>query len=156
VATAIVAAAPNAADRDPEENGGGAAELGATVHGVAHRLVIPVPISLDGAPVESETRLTTAGAYVLILSTGVPSRGIDFYSVYMGNAIAETQAHHWALAPGRSEAWTETHDPEGLPVRHARGRCLYNHLQAVQEWLGRLGYDVGIVARDDALAALGG
>jgi hypothetical protein len=123
---------------------------------VAHRLVIPVPISLDGAPVESETRLTTAGSYVLILSTSVPARGIDINSVYMGNAIVETQAHHWALAPGRSEAWSETHDPEVLPVRHARGRCLYDHLQALQQWLGSLGYDAGIVARDEALAALGG
>jgi hypothetical protein len=121
---------------------------------VAHRLVIPVPITLDGAPVESETRLTSAGSDVMILSTCVPSRGIDVHSVYMGNAIVETQTHHWALAPGRSEARSETYDPDLLPVRHARGRCLYDHLQALQDWLGRLGYDVGIIARDDAIAAL--
>jgi hypothetical protein len=123
---------------------------------MAHRLVIPIPISLDGERVESETRVTTAGSYVLILSTSLPSLGIDINSVYMGNGIVETQAHHWALAPGRSEASSETHDPDVLPVRHARGRCLYDHLQALQQWLGSLGYDAGIVARDEAVAALGG
>jgi len=114
-----------------------AAEYGATGQGVAYRLVIPIPISLDGEPVETETRLTTAGSYVLILSTSVAPRGIDINSVYMGNAIVETQVHHWALAPGRSKAWSETHDPDLLPVRHARGRCLYNHLQALQQCLRR-------------------
>jgi hypothetical protein len=72
----------------------------------------------------------------------------------MGNAIVETQGHHWALVPGRSEAWSATHDPGLLPVRHARGRCLYDHLRALQEWLGRLGHEVGIIAGDDAIAAL--
>jgi hypothetical protein len=121
---------------------------------MAHRVVVSVPITLDGAPVESDTRLTTAGPDVLILSTCVPSRGVDVHSVYMGNGIVETQAHHWALGPSHADAWTETHDAELLPVRHARSRCLYDHLHALQDWLRRLGYDVGLIASDDAIAAL--
>jgi hypothetical protein len=121
---------------------------------VSERTPIPIEITLDGAPERFETRLASAGAYALLLSSVLPDRAIELHSSYLGHPGAPTRASHLMLAPGISDTETVEHDESLIPVTIARRRCIYDHLQRLQDFLAELGHSVQIPLADDALLAV--
>jgi hypothetical protein len=121
---------------------------------VSDRTPIPIEITLDGAPERFETRLASAGAYALVLSSVLPDRAIELHSSYLGHPGAPTRASHLMLAPGISDTETVEHDESLIPVTIARRRCIYDHLQRLQDFLAELGHSVQIPLADDALLAV--
>jgi hypothetical protein len=106
-------------------------------------------------PVRSETWLTDAGLNVVVLSTAIRGRGIWVESTYLGHAGAETQVTHLTAAPGRAAVTESRAVPhELIPVIHVRRRCLYDHLQQLQDFLVELGHQAQIDGLDDAVAAV--
>jgi hypothetical protein len=118
------------------------------------RKLIPIEITLDGAPERFETRLASAGAYALVLSSVLPKRAIELHSSYLGHPGAPTQATHLLLAPGQSTSEAVEHDERSIPVMTARRRCLYDHLQRLQAFLEEREHTVQIPLADDALLAV--
>jgi hypothetical protein len=115
---------------------------------------IPVKILVDGESVRSQTRATSVGPYVLVLDTVLGDHGIDLHSIYTGHEDTSTLASHLLLAPGLKDTIAAEHEHESIPVTHARRRCLYDHLQHLQDLLGRLGLDANIPLDDAALTAI--
>jgi hypothetical protein len=120
---------------------------------VSERKLIPIQIAVDGAPERSETRLASAGAYVLVLSSVLPDRAVELHSSYLGHPGTPTQASHLMLAPGISDSETFEHDESLIPVMFARRRCVFDHLQRLQDLLAELGHTVQVPLADDALLA---
>ena len=123
--------------------------------GVVARKPIDCKLRLDGMPVRSETILTEAGPNVLVLSTTLRDRGIWVDSTYLGHGGAETQITHLLVAPARvgdTEAKSVEHDD--IPVIHVRRRCLYDHLQRLQDFLGELGHVAQIDGLERAVEAV--
>jgi hypothetical protein len=121
---------------------------------VSERTLIRLEITLDGAPVRSETRVASAGAYVLVLSSVLPDHAIELHSSYVGHPGTPTQASHLMLAPGISNSGAVEHDETSIPVIIARRRCIYDHLQRLQDFLAELGHTFQIPLADDALLAV--
>ena len=115
---------------------------------------IPIEIALDGAPERFETCLAGAGAYALVLSSVLPKRGVELHSSYLGHHGAPTRTSHLLLAPGASNSEAVEHDESLIPVTFARRRCLYDHLQRLQDFLTELGHTVQIPLADEALLAV--
>ncbi len=115
---------------------------------------IPVKILLDGESVRSQTRATSVGPYVLVLDTVLGDHGIDLHSIYTGHEDTSTLASHLMLAPGLKDMIAAEHEHDAIPVTHARRRCLYDHLQHLQDLLSRLDVDANIPLNDTALAAI--
>ena len=122
---------------------------------MAQRTLIPITIAIDGVQVRSETLLATGGAYALILSSVLPDHATELHSTYLGHPGAPTRVSHLLLAPGVIESEAVERDEESVPVMFARRRCLYDHLQQLQESLQRLGHlDPQIPLDEDALSAI--
>jgi hypothetical protein len=117
-------------------------------------MLIPLEITLDGAPVRSETRVASAGAYALVLSSVLPDHAIELHSSYIGHPGTPTQASHLMLAQGISNSEAVEHDETSIPVIIARRRCIYDHLQRLQDFLADIGHTVQIPLADDALLAV--
>ena len=106
-------------------------------------------------PVRSETWLTDAGLNVVVLSTAIRGRGIWVESTYLGHGGAETQIAHLTAAPGRAgETESRSIPHELIPVIHVRRRCLYDHLQRLQDFLVELDHTAQIDGLDAAVAAM--
>lgn len=120
--------------------------------------IISIEITLDGALARCETRASSIGAYVLVLDTVLSDEGIELHSVYMGHPRVSTLVSHLMLAPAYHDTLLveREHDQEyehdTLPLGHARRRCLYDHLQRLQDFLGELGIGASIPVGDAALA----
>lgn len=119
--------------------------------------VEPAPqFSLASRWVPAETLVAEVGAYHLVLATVLPDFGVEVESFYTGHEVlAESRVTHLLLAPGRREFDEHELRHDEVPVVFARRRCLYDHLQRLQEFvaelgIGRLKVDVG----EDALLAL--
>jgi hypothetical protein len=121
---------------------------------VSERTPIPIQITLDGAPEHFEMHLASAGAYALALSSVLPDRAIELHSTYIGHPGAPTQASHLMLAPAITDSEAVEHDEALIPVMIARRRCIYDHLQRLQDFLAQLGHTVQIPLADDALLAV--
>ena len=121
---------------------------------MSDRTPIPIEITLDGAPERFETRLASAGAYALVLSSVLPDRAIELHSSYLGHPGVPTQASHLMLAPGITDSETVEHDESLIPVMIARRRCVYDHLQRLQDLLAELGHTAQIPVADAALLAV--
>jgi hypothetical protein len=121
---------------------------------VPEEVEIPLPIRLDGEEVETETNATSVGAFVLVLDTTIPERGIQLQSIYLGHKGVQTLASHLLLAGHIRETIAAEHDPDMLPVWHARRACLYDHLQRLQDLLDQLGLQAQISLGNDALRAM--
>jgi hypothetical protein len=121
---------------------------------VVERKPILIDITLDGQPERFETLMVSAGAYALVLSSVLPGRAIELHSSYLGHPGAPTQASHLLLAPGLSDSEAIEHDQTSIPVMVARRRCLYDHLQRLQDHLAELGHTALIPLADDALLAV--
>jgi hypothetical protein len=124
------------------------------VIGVPEHALIPLRITLDGHLERSETRLASAGPYALVLSSVLPDRAIELHSSYLGHPGAVTRASHLLLAPGMSESDAAEYSGESMSVMVARRRCLYDHLQRLQDFLEALGHTAQIPLAEDALIAV--
>jgi hypothetical protein len=121
------------------------------------RRLLSVDLVLDGRAVTSETRYAEAGTYVLVLSSCVPELGLELHSTYVGHPEVETRATHLILgARGPQNAATEAVvRPDGeLPVVFARRRCLFDHLQRLQDELAGIGHRAGIEIDDGSVSEL--
>ena len=117
------------------------------------QLLEPAPIiAVDGRAVRSTTRTVSAGAYQFVISTVLPGTGIELQSSYVGHGnLEETQITHLLLALGHCETELRSVPHYAIPVQHGRRRCLYDHLQRLQDFVQDLGHDVSIDGLDDAL-----
>jgi hypothetical protein len=115
-----------------------------------------VEMVLDGCRAASETRYVEAGAYVLVLCTALSELGFELHSVYVGHPGIATHVTHLALSGPPSEAASETmtRAEADLPVVFARRRCLFDHLQRLQDELTRLGHQAGIEVHDTSVSEL--
>ncbi|MFL5896307.1 MAG: hypothetical protein ACJ76Z_14495 [Thermoleophilaceae bacterium] len=105
-------------------------------------LIVPQPqLSLAGRPIRSATRFAGVGAYVVVVSTALESApGVELESTYVGHDhVAETHVTYLLLAPSVREIEHVTATREQLPVLYARRRCLYDHLQRLQDFADELG-----------------
>jgi hypothetical protein len=122
---------------------------------VDQRTLIPVKIAIDAVDVRSETRMAPGGPYALTLSTVLPDHAAELHSTYLGHAGAPTRVSHLLLAPGVAESEAIERAEDAVPVTVARRRCLYDHLQHLQESLERLGHaNPQIPLDEDALTAV--
>ncbi len=119
------------------------------------RRTIDCRIRVDGMPARSETILTEAGPNALVLSTTLRDRGIWVDSTYLGHGGAETQIAHLTAAPGQpGETESRSVPHELIPVIHVRRRCLYDHLQRLQDFLDDLGHMGQVHGLDVAVEAV--
>jgi hypothetical protein len=65
-----------------------------------------------------------------------------------------TPVTHLLLAPGLSDTLAVEHAHDSLPVIAARERCLYDHLQRLQDLLERIGVHARIPLGEEALTAV--
>jgi hypothetical protein len=121
---------------------------------VIEQTEIPVKITLDAQRARSETLASSVGAYVLVIDTVLPDRGVSLHSTYAGHTRTDTLATHLLLATGAYNAICERHKHDQLPVIFARRRCLYDHLHQLQDLLDRLGLDATIPVDDAVIAAV--
>ncbi len=115
---------------------------------------IPVKIALEDKPERSETTATSVGAYVLVIDTVLPERGISLCSTYAGHTHTKTLASHLLLAHDAYDAIPAEHEHEEMPVMYARRRCLYDHLHRLQDLLQDIGIDAQIPVEEEAIAAI--
>lgn len=116
---------------------------------------IPIKLTVDGIGVRSETRISSGGPYALTLSSVLPDHATELHSTYLGHAGAPTRVSHLLLAPGVAESEAVEREEDSVPVTVARRRCLYDHLQHLQESLVRLGHaNPQIPLDEDALTAV--
>jgi hypothetical protein len=119
------------------------------------RREISCRIRVDGAPAKSETLLTEASLNVIVLSTTLRDRGTWLDSTYLGHGGTDTQITHLLVAPGRlGESEWRSVDHNEIPVLHVRRRCLYDHLQRLQDFLEELGHCGQIDGLDRAVEAV--
>lgn len=119
------------------------------------RTLIPIRIAIDGTEVRAETRVANGGPYALTLCSVLPDHATELHSTYLGHPGAPTRVSHLLLAPGLIESDAIEREEDSIPVMVARRRCLYDHLQQLQESLIRLGHlDPEIPLDEDALSAM--
>ncbi len=82
-----------------------------------------------------ETEIISAGAYVVAVTTVIPSRRLALASSYLSELAGQTAASHMCLAvrPARFEQRTL----QLAGSTHARA-CLLDHAMALRELLGEL------------------
>jgi hypothetical protein len=109
-------------------------------------------MAIDGRTVRATTRTVSAGAYQFVISTVLAGTGIELQSSYIGHGnLEETQITHLLLAPGHCESELRSVPHYAIPVQHGRRRCLYDHLQRLQDFVRVLGHELSIDTFDDAL-----
>lgn len=118
---------------------------------------VPVSVSLAAAPVPNETRVVSAAAQVLVISTTLPTPVAPYtlHSTYVGERGGPTAVTHLLLAPGRREPELSQHElpAHHLPVAEDERRiCLYDHLQRLLGALAEGGLDPRIELEDHAVA----
>ena len=124
---------------------------------MGERQPLDMALVLDGRAVASETRYAEAGAYVLVLSSSVAELGVELHSTYVGHPGIETRVTHLTLGgDGPQGAATEAVARPGgeLPVVFARRRCLFDHLQRLQDELSGIGHQAGIEVDDASVTEL--
>src|SRR3954447_26823395 len=94
---------------------------------------LPLRLSPDERPGDSETPLVELGAYHVALSTVVLNADlpIEVHSSYLGHAGTETHATQLTIAPDTADTYVATHDASQLPVNPERERCILDHLQVL-------------------------
>jgi hypothetical protein len=106
--------------------------------------------------VESDTRVATAGANIVTISTAVSRLAVELHSTYIGHAGAQTAATELVLAP-RRPALTRVRHPAPASVDRARRACLCDHALRLLELLAELvSAPVAMDLPDDAVAHFDG
>jgi len=136
-----------------------ATDAGDTVRSVASRSRIDLNLTIDGAPVESETTCTWAGAHVLTVHSVVPrpDLALELHSTFVGHPGVLTHVVHLRLGPvGHEPSITSSdHDPDDLEPTYGARVCAYDHAQRLIEVLSDVGYRAGVnVPGESAFAAL--
>jgi hypothetical protein len=118
------------------------------------RPVVDLGMVLDGAPVESETTFTWAGAHVLTIHTAIPRAdlALELHSTFVGYAGVPTHVAHLRLGPpGHAPSISAAeHDEDQLDPTNAPRGCAYEHAQRLIEVLADLGYRAGVNVPGDA------
>ncbi len=118
---------------------------------------IPVEIVVNGRTADSETRISSVGAYVLAIETVLPAQdhALSLHSIYVGHKHTTTQATHLRLAKGGiRETVTVEHEHDSIPVVYARRRALYDHLQTLQDLLEETGIEATIPIDEQVILAV--
>lgn len=98
---------------------------------MAHRVALAIALRLDGQPVSSDTRYTTAGAAVAVLQTTIPRPDIasSLHSTYSGHPGLDTTSTHLWLAPHNDLSTTfEHHDGDRLSPCGPHTQLVLDHL----------------------------
>ena len=117
----------------------------------------PAPvITLGGRPIRSETLVDSVGAWHVVLRTVIPDLGVELQSSYTGHDAADgSVAVHLVLTPQRQAVEPIQVANSRMPVWAGRRRCMYDHLQRLQDVLYELGLEsVEVDVLDDALLAV--
>ena len=124
---------------------------------VTARPIIDLDLTLDGAPLASETTCTWAGAYVLTVHSVIPRAdlALELHSTFIGHPGVDTHAAHLILGPpGRAPELLRSDHDELDPILSPRG-CVYEHAQRLIEVLDELGHRVRVdVPGEGAFAQL--
>ena len=119
---------------------------------------VPIRVQIDTRVVESATRSTAVGAYVVVLTTALvdPRVPVSVTSTYVAHQLSATHATHLTLRPGRDpELHTRMHPIGELSLEDdERPGCLYEHLQHVLAALQSLSCDARIDVLDGAAELL--
>jgi hypothetical protein len=125
---------------------------------VSDRRAVPLEVNLDGHKVATETVCVWAGAYVLVVATTLPDRGlaVEIHSTFVGHEGVPTAASHLILGPPDHAPVLSTaeHEHANLDPMLKPRECVYEHADLLLETLKGLGYDVGIEFADDAFEEL--
>lgn len=117
---------------------------------------IPISVRLAGSEVLAVTRVASASAHVLVLSTTItsPRAPYGLYSTYVGQRGGPTAATQLLLAPAAEPELTQRqHEAHELPVAEdERHLCLYDHLQYLLAALVRGGHEPQIDVADQSIA----
>ena len=119
------------------------------------RARIDAKLSLDGAPVRSETTYVWAGRYVLSVHTVIPQPdlAVELHSTFCGHPGTPTAVAHLMLGPpGRAPVLACDEQPrEDLPVGDG---CVYEHVMRFIELLRDLGREPSVeLPQADRLSA---
>lgn len=121
---------------------------------------IDVAIVIGEEMVESQTRLTSGGPYVSMVSSVIPSHGIELHSSYVGSPgrrsaedgrTPPTRSTHLMVGdlPDLPTTCTYVHDREDLPVVFARRRCVLDHAARLADLCRQVGHDHVAIDIDD-------
>lgn len=117
---------------------------------------IPITVRLAGLDAPAATRMVSASAHVLVLTTTItsPRAPYSLHSTYVGQRGEPTAATHLLLAPLIEPELTQRrHDAHQLPVAEDERRlCLYDHLQHLLAALVRGGHEPQIDVADQSIA----
>lgn len=121
------------------------------------RLVVLMPILVDGRAVVSETIIEAAGgASVVVLTTTCPDLVVQLRTVYVG---LRGQRHAVAidLLTTHGEATLTERRLNDVPVTHARQLCLVDHAAATRDAVAGVTQGaVRVLVTDDATAIAAG
>lgn len=124
---------------------------------------IDLRITLDGRAAPSETRFTSAGAWVLTIATTLPGPEgpvVELHSTYVGHPGLRTRATHLQLGPASRTAALLSHEhtddryPEDCLVLFRPRELAYDHAHRLLELLQQLGHDAAVAVPDDAFTQL--
>jgi hypothetical protein len=151
-----VAGSTNAEHRSGQQPriGGQATVGGGTVHSMRPRPAIDLDLTVDGAPVDSETTCSWGGAHVLTIHTVIPGAdlALELHSTFVGHPGLRTHVVHLRLGPpGREPSLTtvDADDGEFEPTYAARA-CAYEHAQRLIEVLSEFGHFAAINVPDES------
>jgi hypothetical protein len=111
------------------------------VQRVRARPRLDLDLTIDGAPAESETTCTWAGAHVLTVHTVIPQPdlAVELHSTFVGHPGIRTHVSHLRLGPIGHEPSITSADDEHLEPTYAPRACAYEHAQRLIEILSDLG-----------------
>ncbi len=124
---------------------------------------IDLQILLDGRAAASQTRFTSAGAWVLTIASTLPGPdgpAVELHSTYVGHPGLRTRATHLQLGPDthQSSLLAAEHNdhahPEDCLVLYRPRELAYDHAHRLLELLKQLGHAATVTVPDDAFAEL--
>ena len=112
-----------------------------------------IELTIAGKPERSRTTIATVGAYVVVVATAVPARGVTLTSCYLADMQSDIAAAHLSSAPSNDARIRQRVLARQQPGQtHARA-CLLDHTAELQTTIGEAtGATVAIDVGPDALA----
>jgi hypothetical protein len=118
---------------------------------------IDLDLTIDGAPAESETTCTWAGAHILTVHTVIPRAdlALELHSTFVGHPGIGAHVSHLRLGPIGHEPTITSGDEEYLEPTCEPRACAYEHAQWLIEILSEFGYGAAVnVPGESAFEAL--
>lgn len=122
------------------------------------RQALDITVAIASTIETSSTTIATVGAYVVVVATTLPERGIGLTSCYLGELDGATAVSHLHLGPGPRDRLSQRILEAGQPgVTHAR-TCLLDHAAELRAAVSevtedRVTVDVGARALERAAQA---